>query len=362
MDLIDRIRDLAAQVPRLKGGDLIKTEEGTKNALIMPFIQALGYNVFDPTEVTPELVADVGTKKGEKVDYAVLKDGKPIMLFECKCCGTNLSEVHASQLYRYFSVTEARFGILTDGVVYYFYTDLDAPNKMDAKPFFVFSLLEVTDAAVAELKKFAKSTFDPSQIMTTASELKYKRAIKVFLAAQLVAPSDEFVRLLLEGSQVHSGRKTQHVIEEYRDVARDAFQQFVNEQIEQRFKTLVAGNVNPVQQEKKDEEAASAAPSGEKSKVETTQEETDAFYIIRAIVRAVVDVKRITMRDAQSYCAILLDDNNRRPVARLYLDGSKQYLGLFNAEKVEERVPISCIDDIYQYADRLKATAIAYTN
>lgn len=78
-DFTDRIRDLAAQV-RIQLPN-IQTEEATKNALIMPFITALGYNVFNPTEVTPELHADVGLKKGEKVDYAILVDGKPAILF-----------------------------------------------------------------------------------------------------------------------------------------------------------------------------------------------------------------------------------------------------------------------------------------
>jgi predicted type IV restriction endonuclease len=100
--------------------------------MVMPFISALGYNVFDLTEVTPELHADVGLKKGEKVDYAILKDGKPIILFECKWHGADLNREHASQLYRYFSVTEARFSVLTNGIAYRFFTDLEAPNKMDA--------------------------------------------------------------------------------------------------------------------------------------------------------------------------------------------------------------------------------------
>src|SRR5690242_20022349 len=178
MDFIDRIRELSAQIPKIKTQGLIKTEEGTKNALVMPFINALGYNVFDPTEVTPELIADVGVKKGEKVDYAILKDGKPIILFECKCCGTNLNDVHASQLYRYFSVTDARFGILTDGVVYHFFTDLEDKNKMDNKPFLIFDMLDIKEPLIEELKKFTKAAFDVDQIMSTASELKYTNAIK----------------------------------------------------------------------------------------------------------------------------------------------------------------------------------------
>ncbi len=138
MDFSDRIRELAGRIPQQMPH--IRTEEATKNALVMPFISALGYNVFDPMEVTPELDADVGIKKGEKVDYAVLKDGKPIILFECKAVSANLDEVHASQLYRYFSVTEAKIGVLTNGIIYRFFSDLEATNKMDSKPFLEVNL------------------------------------------------------------------------------------------------------------------------------------------------------------------------------------------------------------------------------
>ncbi len=141
MDFIDKIRELAARVP--KQLDYCTTEEATKNALVMPFINALGYNVFNPREVIPEFTADFGTKKGEKVDYAVCQDSQPVMLFECKSSGTDLNKVHASQLYRYFSVVpQARFGVLTNGVEYRFFSDLESPNRMDDKPFFTFNILD----------------------------------------------------------------------------------------------------------------------------------------------------------------------------------------------------------------------------
>lgn len=175
MDIIDRIRELAARIPKQR--EIIQTEEATKNAFIMPFISLLGYDVFNPTEVTPEFNADIGVKKGEKVDYAILKEGKPTILFECKHHSVDLKKTHASQLYRYFSVTDARFGVLTNGVVYCFFTDLDAPNKMDERPFFEFNLLDFKDSSVDELKKFSKATFNISTILTTANELKYTRVV-----------------------------------------------------------------------------------------------------------------------------------------------------------------------------------------
>jgi hypothetical protein len=223
MDFIDKIRELSARIP--KQLEHIQTEEATKNALVMPFISALGYNVFDPTEVTPELCADVGVKKGEKVDYAILREGEPIILFECKHHAADLGKVHASQLYRYFSVTEARFGVLTNGLVYWFYTDLEAPNKMDEKPFFEFNMLDIKESAVEELKKFSKSIFDLDYILTTASELKYTREITRLLVEQMQEPTEEFVRFF--ASRVYSGRMTQGVREQFAQLTKQAFKQLL---------------------------------------------------------------------------------------------------------------------------------------
>src|SRR4028118_426773 len=157
MDFIEQLQTLAAKTNKLC--DVLQTEEATKNALIMPFIRILGYDIFDPTEVVPEFIADVGIKKGEKVDYAIKKDGKIIMLFECKHCGGDLNIKHASQLFRYFSVTDARIAVLTNGLVYRFFTDLEAPNKMDEKPFLEVDMTELDDVALTELKKLTKQAF-----------------------------------------------------------------------------------------------------------------------------------------------------------------------------------------------------------
>ena len=142
MTFNDQIKALSQRVPNLK--DHLKTEEATKNALVMPFIKALGYDVFNPQEVIPEFTADVGTKKGEKVDYAIMQDREITMLIECKKAKTDLSLADISQLYRYFTVTKARIAVLTNGVQYRFYTDLDAPNRMDSRPF-----LELDDQDIA---------------------------------------------------------------------------------------------------------------------------------------------------------------------------------------------------------------------
>jgi len=361
MDLIDKLRELSVRIP--KQLEYIQTEEATKNALIMPFITALGYNVFDPTEVTPELHADIGLKKGEKVDYAVLKDGKPIILFECKWHGADLSKEHASQLYRYFSVTEARFSILTNGIVYWFYTDLDAPNKMDAKPFFEFNMLDVREQDVEELKKFSKTAFDLSGILTTASDLKFTREIKRIISEQFQEPSDEFVKYF--ASQIYSGKMTQSVREKFASTTKRALRQFVNDQINDRLKTAFGPETRVISGEQQPTTPSTTTPEAPvvvaPPAIVTTQEEYEAYYIIKSILRDTLDSKRVVIRDQQSYCGILLDDNNRKPICRLYFNGTQKQIALLdNEQKKEVRVSLKVLDDIYSFADRLKTTVALY--
>jgi hypothetical protein len=360
LDFIDNIRDLSARIQKQAGG--IQTEEATKNAFVMPFISALGYNVFDPTEVTPELIADVGTKKGEKVDYAILMNGKPIILFECKWCRSDLDKEHASQLYRYFSVTEARFGVLTNGIIYRFYSDLEKPNVKDEKPFLEFNMLDIKEPLVEELKKFSKSTFDLDNILATASELKYMREVRKIIEEQINNPSDDFVKFFT--SQVYSGRLTQSVREEFAQITKKAFKQFINDKINDRLNialttdTSIILETQPIGengqgiQEKIDET--------KESKIDTTEEEFEAYYIIKTILREDIDPKRVNIRDAINYCAIILDGSPRKPVARLNFNGAQKYITLFDEEKQEEKIPINSIDEIYNYSDKLKTVATHY--
>lgn len=355
MDFIDQLRVLSTRVAANK--DRIQTEEATKNAMVMPLIQILGYNVFDPLEVTPELVADVGTKKGEKVDYAILKEGKPIILFECKKSGADLHINHASQLFRYFHVTEARFGVLTNGLVYKFFTDLEKPNKMDEKPFFEFSILEFKERDVEELKKFAKAAFDLDTILTTANDLKYTRAIQNRLAEWMINPSEEFVRLV--SSELLGSKQFRPTVrDQFTLITKRAFEQLVGERINERLKGAMTSESIPM--------AAADAPvipvgSAAEPQVVTSAGELEGFHSVRAILRGLVSPKRIVMRDAQSYCAVLLDDNNRKPICRLRFNNvEKLRLGLFNDKKEEVHFQLDSLDDIFNHADQLKATLTSY--
>jgi predicted type IV restriction endonuclease len=358
MDFIDHLRVLSTRIANTR--TMIQTEEATKNAMIMPFIQILGYNVFDPLEVTPELVADVGMKKGEKVDYAILRDGKPIILFECKKSGAELNISHASQLFRYFHVTDARFGVLTNGLVYRFFTDLEQPNKMDEKPFFEFSILDFKDRDVEELKKFAKTAFDLDTILTTANDLKYTRAIQTRLAEWMHSPAEDFVRLA-SADLLGNKRFTPAVRDQFTLITKRAFEQLIGERINERLKgAMTPESVTVADPPAPPTAVAEVGATAEPQHV-TTAEELEAFHTVRAILRGLVTPKRIAMRDAQTYCAILLDDNNRKPICRLRFNNlQKLRLGIFNGTKDEEQVSLESVDDIYNYAEQLKATVSGY--
>ncbi|WP_213937358.1 type I restriction endonuclease [Pseudomonas sp. dw_612] len=359
MEFFEKLASLAAKV-RLQSA-AIKTEEATKNAFVMPFISTvLGYDVFDPTEVTPEFVCDIGTKKGEKIDYAIMKDGEVQILIECKKIGEPLHINHASQLFRYFHVTSARISILTNGQVYKFFTDLDAPNKMDEKPFLELDLLDIDEYSVPELVKLTKSAFDVDSIISAAGELKYVSQIKKIIAAQVSKPDDDFVKVF--ASRVYDGVITQKVREQFHELTRKAVVQFLNDQINVRLKSAMSGAMQPALASSPVSTTAEQPEVRDESedKVITTLEELEGYHIVRAVVRSVVDAKRIVQRDTQSYFGILLDDNNRKPICRLHFNRTQKYIGIFDQEKNETRHPISSIDDIYNYSDDLKKTVGYY--
>lgn len=303
MDFSDKLKQFSKRAEAIKGN--LATEEATKTALIMPFFTLLDYDVFNPLEFIPEFVADVGTKKGEKVDYAIMKDGKPVILVEAKAVDDTLTK-HDAQLFRYFTVTEAKFAILTNGIVYKFYTDLEEKNKMDEKPFLEINILDMTDAQMSELKKFTKDSFDIDTIFNTASELKYTSLIKSQLTNQLNNPSDDFVRFLI--NDFYSGVKTSNVVERFKPIVKKSFQQFVNDFMNDKIKSILANN-----EEKQDEEVAEDIEAVveidtkdvEESRIVTTEEEIQGINIVKSILAEIVPIEDITYKDVERYCGIL---------------------------------------------------------
>lgn len=343
MEFNEKIKQFSERVSALK--DTISTEEATKMSLIVPVFQILGYDVFNPLEFCPEYTADVGIKKGEKVDYAILEEGQPNILIECKSCSEQLDK-HSSQLFRYFGTTPAKFGILTNGIVYRFYTDLEESNKMDLVPFLEIDMLSIKESSISELKKFCKENFDKDKIFSTAEELKYSSLIKGVLSTEFEKPSEEFVRFIL--TNIYEGQKNQRIIEKFTPVVKKAFSSFVNEIVNNKISSALSKDSEddtPIEINEELDEPA--------SKIITTEEELEAFYIIRGLLAGSVPVEDVVHRDTESYFGILYKDNNRKPICRLNLDRKNKQLFIPDENKKFTRYIIDTLNDIYNYKDLL---------
>ncbi|MDX6183440.1 type I restriction enzyme HsdR N-terminal domain-containing protein [Flavobacterium sp. Fl-77] len=348
MEINIQLKALADKINQLKSK--IETEESTKHAFVLPFIHVLGYDAFNPLEVVPEFTADLGLKKGEKVDYAIFQNGEPIIIVECKSWKENLT-VHNSQLFRYFHVTKTRFALLTNGIQYQFFTDLDDKNKMDQKPFLEFDITNLKENTISEITKFHKTNFNVDNIVSNASALKYIKEIKKQITIELENPSNDFTKLF--ANKVYAGRLTEKVVDEFKDLVQKSLNQFISEKINDRLNAALTKET--IKQQGEQVESIE-----EESKIVTSEEELEGYRIIVAILRRKIPTSRVVYRDTQSYFGILLDDNNRKPLCRLHLNGSKKYISLFNENKTEAKISIASIDDIYQFEKELLDTVTLY--
>lgn len=357
----EAIAEISKRVENYKG--TLETEEATKNALIMPFIaKVFGYDVFNPEEVVPEFTCDVGIKKGEKIDYAIMKEGKVQIIIEAKSITDTLRRDHASQLVRYFSVTDARIGILTNGQLWEFYTDLDKPNIMDSIPFLTLDLLDPLKSPVSELKKLAKDSFDVESVIASAEELKYVSAFKKLISVELDNPSPEFVKVLAR--QVFEGTISARMLEFFTGIVKRSATSIVNERVNDRLKTAlgdVSGVVPVSAPDVSHQSATSELSDNKEDEYETTEEEMQAFYIVKSILGEKVGLERVFHRDRKLYFSVIFDNNDRKPICKFWFNAKKaKYVSLFDAEKVETKVGIETLNDIYSLSSELRAVVDSY--
>lgn len=343
MGFNEELTQLTERITAIKPN--ILTEEATKMSMIVPFFQLLGYDVFNPMEFCPEYTADVGIKKGEKVDYAIIIGGEPSILIECKSCTESLDK-HSSQLFRYFSTTQAKFGILTNGLIYKFYTDLDELNKMDLSPFLEIDMENLKESLIASLKKFCKTEFDKESIFNAASELKYTSLIKELMEKELNNPSDDFVKLIL--STIYEGQKNQKVIDKFKPIVKKSLNSFISELLNQKISSAL--NTENKNQEI---ENISPIPEEKRTKIITTEEEIQSFFIVRGLLAGIVDVEDIVYRDTESYFGILYKNNNRKPICRLSLSSKKKQIFIPNENKSFDKIILESLNDLYKYKDKL---------
>jgi len=362
----EQLKSLAKRIGTLR--DSITTEEATKTAIVMPFFQLLGYDVFNPLEFCPEFTADVGIKKGEKVDYAILMDGEPIILIECKSINEKLTK-HDSQLFRYFGTTSAKFGILTNGVEYKFFTDLEESNKMDGTPFFIFNILEIRDSHIQEIAKFRKETFDVDNIASAASELKYLNALKLYLSEQFEQPGEDFIRFLV--NKIYDGVKTKNTIEKFTPIITKGLKQIVNEKVNDKLnaalKSTGDNKINITLTDPKGElisenEKIVDKENDEANTINTTVEELETYSVAKVILKDLIAPNRVFYRDNRSYFNILIDDSIRKWILRVYFNENRNYIVLNNASSDKERTTIDFNQpvDLIDYKEQILETAKQY--
>lgn len=357
MEFADQLKQFSKRVASMK--DSIQTEEATKTSLIMPFFSLLGYDVFNPNEFVPEFTADVGIKKGEKVDYAIISEGSPVILIEAKWVGENLNR-HDSQLFRYFGTSTAKFAILTNGIVYRFYTDLEETNKMDEKPFLEVNMLNIKGSQIPQLMKFQKGNFNISDIVDSASELKYNGEFQNKFATELQDPSDDFLRFFL--NSVYTGMKTQTVMDKFRPVLKKALNDYISELMNDKIKTAlnvdsplpeVSKSSEASAEQMGNEEAAENIEQERENKIVTTPEELGAYFIIKMLLKDLVPITDVTYKDTVNYINILYRNKTTKWICRLILNESRKVLIIPDENKNGINYQLDSIYDIENYKDKL---------
>ncbi len=346
MDFVNGIKKLAEKIETFKGDT--STEEATKTAFILPFLRLLGYDDSNPTEIVPEFTADFGNRRDEKVDYAIMSGNKPIIIIECKHWNNDLKN-DSPQLYRYFNASQAKFGILTNGIKYKFFSDLDEKNIMDKEPFFEFDFEAIKESLIPELVKFQKESFDIDEIFNSASDLKYSSLISANLEKELQDPSDDFVTLFAK--RVYSSRFTSNALEQFRPIVRKVCTTKIKELVSERLNIAL---------EKESEiiEEAQLEPESD-SKIITTEEELFGFAIIKSIAGSIVDFEDIIYKDFMHHFSVFYK-NLKQTICKLYLNKENKYIGIVNKGKQENKIPIDDLSEIYKQSELIISAIKSY--
>lgn len=350
--LPEKLNQIQKRIALVRG----RGEEATKQALVLPFLEALGYDIWNPGEVCPEFEADFAIKKGgqkEKVDLAIVLDGEPRIFIEVKAIDTPL-DGHEGQLARYFNgVQTVSLAILTNGSEYRFFTDSGEPNLLDSHPFFVLRL-EQGEYGLEVLTRFHRLQFSPDAIRDYANELNYTARLVQFLRAELDLrnrePSDALVRWVLTSSNVYEGRMVSSALDRFRPTVKNALQTMLKEVVRRSIAALDEGVTAAVESSRAEptptateppEREPPASPPSDRAQVVTTDKELEAFRIIKeqlaqsALAGGTIfdrSAKKevpieIAYKDTTGYFNVYLN----KPgwwVARLLLDGKVPWIGL----------------------------------
>lgn len=318
--------------------DSILTEEATKTSIIMPFISALGYDLFNPKEVVPEFIADIGAKKGEKIDYAIIKDSNPIIIIECKKIGEDL-DIHQDQLIRYFSCTPAKIAILTNGTEYRFFTDSRDKNKMDKDPFIVFNLLSFNDKDISILQKFKRENFDLSNIIKDADKFLIRRDITEYYKKQFADPDEEFLRYSLRIA--YKGKLTEGIFKQYEEIVRESLKRFLSDLVSERIESM---------NEKISEGSSVEIVSNQDNNgIITTEEEIQGYNIVKGLLCENEPSENINYKDKKTFFGIHYKDRIQNYICKLQFNNVQKKSIVIQDETFE----ITDLNDIYKYKSKL---------
>ena len=321
MDFVDKISDWQSHARgqiKLIEMDPAPKEEDTKIAVIQPFINnVLGYNTANLNEVKSEVNTEYGSFK---IDYAIFKDGAPIILIECKKCTDILDKKYLNQLKTYYpgiKGAKSKFGILTNGIQYQFYTDIQDENILDSKPFFEFDLLNINDSDIKILSYFSKSE-DINNARQIAEELKKRKDLRKKIEELLEDPPKDFVKFMAK--QVGVSFVGESVVKEYTSLIRDVIDEYISDKTNK--------NLNP------------------------TNIELEGYYIVKTLLKDIACSGKISFKKTDNSIIILYKDSNEKPICSLYLNDIIKYIGLFQQD-VEKKIVINEIDEIYKYSDQI---------
>lgn len=344
----------------------VKNEESTKTSLILPFFSLLGYDVHNPKEFRPEFTADYNeVRPAEKVDYAIFINDKPIMFVETKSVNEKIGK-HTGQISRYFQAEKnVKIAVITNGLEYFFYAGIDAPNIMDNEPFLILDLSQMpSDHTISRLENFRKETFNPDRIIDVAEKLKFNCKITSYLKKQRNKETidPEFIKTILSGNVsekggeevlIFSGKKTSNVIERFSSIVADTFDKYIKDEID----SYIFGVQNKREEEEKlkiEEEKRLEEEKNSSSGVVTTQSETDASLIVKAIAQDVIEnVERVQFKDYKGFSKMYLDAI-RSDIVRFHFNNeAEKQIEICNVAGGVEWIKINNVLEIYKYREKI---------
>ncbi len=335
MDFIEEIKLFSNRVMQIK--DKMQTEEAIKTSIVLPFFQLLGYDIFNPEEFIPEYTTDVGIKKGEKIDYVIMSELNPIMLIEVKNCPDKNLKRHTSQLFRYFAVSKARYGMLTNGFCFIFYTDLNEKNIMDTESFFEFNLLELNDKNIDEICKYTKNNFNVDEIYESASELRYLNKIKQLIISQSKKPSDAFINYIL--GEVYCGRKTKTLVDTFREYTKVSLKNLI---VDEKHRSIneVSLDVENIE-----------------NSVIMSQIEMESFYIVKSVVRRIINPENITYVNNENDFTVVVENNSKKWICKINVRNKMEIKLPYDNEVGEVIYDFESTDDIYELDNEIMEIA-----